>query len=328
MRLPHAPVPTLSPTGHLVATAYAGTLGLVHTGDLTRRDVQVPEDGSAVAFAANDQRVAIHADGRLAVTEVGASKWRAAGSVEYRGAIFRAALGEKVLVAAIRTGEHAMNLGAWRVDGDRLEPLGAAEGLALGASAVHHLHLDEANGRVLIGGISGRGAFSGDGTPFTGIVELTPDLPLIWKGDGLPFRPEGYLYPLAQGHLAITQRNRFAQVDLSDLPVVRVLSDVEWDTPLERVALSPNGKQIAWMWAGDESEMHLRVARLGESGPDSELSSGAHFELAGNFPALAVDDDGVATAVAGQRPNQLLVVHVRGNKVDTSSVAVPTEPDD
>lgn len=324
MRLPHAPAPLLSPTGRLAAASYGRTLGLVHTGDLTRRDLEVPDGGRAVAFAADDQRVALLADGRLAVTNMRAPKWDETASVACPGAIYRAALGKKVLVAAIRTGDHTMNLGAWRISEAGLEPMGAAEGLALGASAIYHLHLDEANDRVLLGGISGRGAFEGDGKPFTGIVELSSDLPLIWKGGGLPFRPEAYLYPLDGGQLAIAQRNRLARIDLSGLPNVKVVSDVEWETPLERVALSPDGKTIAWMWAEEGDVMQLRTAKAS----NGKTLSKAQFELAGNFPALAVDDDGVATAVAGQRPDLVHVVRVDADsKIETNSVTVPSEPD-
>lgn len=324
MRYPHAPAPLLSPDGAFAGVSFADALAIVDTSSGALTDVTLPAtDGAAVAFSTDGKRIALHVGGRIAVTSTVAPKRRDAESVECRGAIYRAALGKRLLVAAIRTGEYSMNLGAWRVDGDTLEPLGAAEGLALGASAVYHLHLDEANGRVLLGGISGRGAFSGDGDPFTGIVELTPDLPLIWKGEGLPFRPEGYLYPLAQGQLAITQRNRLAHLDLSALPVVDLLSDTVWDTPLERVAISPNGKHFAWMWAEEGDGVRLRVARFGMDGSTSDV----RFQLGGNFPALAVDDEGVATAVVGQRPNLLKIVRIRGEKASPSTVVVPAEPE-
>lgn len=309
----------------MAAVAYNGILALVDTATGTRTDVTLPDsNGSAIAFSADDARVALHNGGRIAVTSTAHAAWNEATSVEARGSVYRAALGKKVLVAAIRSGEHTMNLGAWRIDGDTLAPIGAVAGLELGASAVYHLHLDETNNRVLLGGVSGRGAFSGDGKPFTGIVELTGDLPLVWKGDGLPFRPYAYLYPLEDGQLVITQNDRFARIDLSQLPEVDVAADVEWEPPLERVALSPNGTIMAWTWAQQGDKMRLRTARAGETDPLTEAS----FALDGNFPALAVDDDGVATVVAGQRPDQLLIVRVdKRDSVETASVAVPSEPD-
>lgn len=325
MRFPPAPAPLLACDGALASAAYGGVIAIVDTRSGKRTDAQLADSAaSAIAFAAGNARVVLHANGRVALASTAAPAWSEEGSAECRGAVYRAVLGKEFLVAAIRTDETTMNLGVWRLSGEALAPLGPAEGLALGASAVHHLYLDEANGRVLLGGVSGRGAFSGEGKPFSAIVGLTPDLPLIWKGDGLPFRPESYLYPLAGGELAIAQRNRLARIDLKALPAIELLSDVAWETPLERTALSPSGEIIAWMWAEEGDAMQLRTAKLS----DGKTLSRAHFALAGNFPALGVDDDGVATVVAGQRPDQMLVVRVEADgRVETQSITVPSEPD-
>jgi hypothetical protein len=194
----------------------------------------------------------------------------------------------------------------------------------MGALAVYRLHVDETRGRILVAGVTGAQALSGEGKPFTGIFGLAPDYPLLWKGEGLPFQPHGYLYPLHKGALAITQRDRLARLTLNNLPDVQVVDDHAFATPLERVALSPDGAMLAWMWAGEGDEMFLRAADVQSETP----IVGVAFALNGNFPALAVDDDGTATVVAGARPDQMrIVVAAPGREAQMRSVAVPAEPD-
>ncbi len=324
MRLPNAPAPILSPSGAQAAVVQDNVLALIDTATGARRDIALPAHGSGVAFAPDDARLAVAAGNAVALLRVGASAL-AQVRAALPGALFRWVLGREVLVAVLRSGERESVLCAWRVgDDDSLTPLGPPDGLALGALAVYHMALDEARGRVLLGGVRGRGAYSGDGTPFTGSVGLTPDLPVLWKGEGLPFTPHAYLYPLEDGDLVITQRDRMARLSLNALPDVEVVDERAFDTPLERVALSPNGRLLAWMWAGEGDAMNLHVAHVAGLQP---VASG-RFTLAGNFPALAVDDAGTATIVAGARPDQMLVVRISaGQGVRTQSVTVPAEAD-
>ncbi len=297
MRIPNAPAPVLSPSGRLAAVVEADQLALIVTRSGQRRDIALPATSGGVAFASDDTHVAVAAGARAAILRADVTEWPAQ-SVALHGSLFRWVLGRTTLVAIMRSGTRATQLCAWQLEAGALTPIGPPEGLALGTLAVYHMALDEVRGRVLIGGITGSGAYSGDGKPFTGIVGLTPDLPVLWKGEGLPFQPHGYLYPLHGGGLAVTQRDRLARLALNALPEAQVVDDHAFATPLERVALSPDGRMMAWMWAGDGDAMFLRAADVISETP----IVGVSFALEGNFPALAVDDDGIATVVAGARP--------------------------
>ena len=324
MRLPAAPAPVLSPTGHHAAIVEDARAALVDLSSGRRVDLDLPATGSGAAFAPDDRRVALGAAREVALVAVDNPTWPAAGNAHLPGSLFRMALGNETLVAVVRTGTRNMSLCAWRTEGEALTPLGDPAGLDMGALAVYHLHVDEARERILVGGITGAQALSGDGKPFTGIFGLAPDYPLLWKGEGLPFEPHGYLFPLHNGGLAVTQRDRWARLTLDALPAVQVVDDHAFETPLERVALSPDGHMLEWMWAGDGDDMLLRVADVLSETPIVDVA----FTLDGNFPALAVDDDGTATVVAGARPDQMLIVTAApGRDVKQRSVTVPVEPD-
>lgn len=324
MRLPSAPAPVLSPSGHYAAVIQDDVVAIVKTATGRRTDVALPAEAHAAAFAPDDGHIALSAGSEVGLLSLHAPKWPEAGATEPAGSVFRLALGKGYLVAVLRNGARTMRLCAWRVEDDGLIPLGDPAGLDMGALAVYHLHVDEARGRILVAGLTGAQALAGDGKPFTGIFGLATDFPLLWKGEGLPFRPHGYLYPLADGVLGITNRDTLAVVSLDALPQAKVMHTTVWPTPLERTALSPDGRRLAWMWAGDENEMSLNVGTPSDPAPAEE----AHFTLDGNFPALAVDNAGLATLVAGARPDQMLIVSAApGRDVETQSVTVPAEPD-
>ncbi len=274
--MPHPPsqrgAPVLSQSGQFAAVIEGVQAAIVTTATGKRVDVALPASGGGAAFVSDDKHVAICAGGEVDLLSTKAPKWPSKGVAELAGGLFRLALVERFLVAVIRGGGRTMSLFAWRIEEGAFVPMGEPADLDMGALAVYHLHVDEARGRVLVAGITGAQALSGDGKPFPGIFGLAPDYPLLWKGKGLPFQPHAYLYPLHKGALAITQRDRLARLTLADLSKVQVVDDHPFETPLERVALSPDGHMLAWMWAGADAQ-RCRPRRGGRIGNPLRLSN-------------------------------------------------------
>lgn len=325
MRLPLPPAATLAPSGHLAAVAYGPLLALVDTRTAARTDLSLPGTLQGIAFAPDDQGMALAVGGALSWLPTGASEWPQDRGESLPGDPFRMVTGRSHVAVVARSGERTMSLCGFRISGGALTPVG--EGRDLGAVAVHRLHLNEEASDaplVVLGGVRGRQALSGEGKHFTGLMRLAPDYPLLWKGDDLPFSPHATLYPLAGGTLGITNRTTLVRMDLSHEENPAVVDAQRWPTPLETVALSPNGRRLAWMWAGDGNAMHLQAATPDDPQPQVDV----RFAMDGNFPALAVDDEGTVTVVWGSRPDWLHILRAASGEAATQTrIQVPAESD-
>lgn len=319
MRIPAPPAPWISPDGSLIATLYDRSVTFIdgRAGSLVG-DLTLGHAASNLAWSPSSSRCAVAGDGQLTLVRAGSEPevLVAAGAA---GVLWRLALSEDPLlvVAVARTSEQEATLWAW--SGEGLEPVLGPE--SLGATAPYSLLLDGPRRLALLGGRKGRGGFSGGGERFTGLVRLGErSIELLWKGEGLPFDPDGYLFPLAGGRLAVHGGDELVVLELADdgLGGAREV----FRAPLvgaEAVVASPGKTLFAW-----RSDGAVRVARADTADVVAVVRMP---EDLGSFPVLAVDDDGCLTAAASSRPN---IVHVFGSDGDQlmlrDDVAVPAEP--
>ena len=320
MRIPSPPAPWMSASGSLIATLYDRSVTFIDGRSGSRiGEITLGHAASSMAWSPVSSLCAVGGNDRLTLVRAG-SEPEVLGSAGAGGAPWRLAVGEDpLLVAAVaRVSEHESTLCAWR--GERLEPLVGPE--PLGATAVFSLVLDAPRGRALLGGRRGRGGFSGGGERFTGVVRLGDrSIELVWKGVGLPFDPDGYLFPLEGGRLGVHSRDELVVLELPDdasggaRQVFRAAV-----AGAEAIVTSPRRTLIAWPAGG--------VVQVARADTAEVVASLRMPEDIGSFLVLAVDDDGRVTAAGGSRPN---IVHVFGSDGDQlallGDVAVPAEPD-
>ncbi|MGL4649015.1 MAG: hypothetical protein ACRC1H_06390 [Caldilineaceae bacterium] len=324
MRLPLPPAPILSPTGHTAAAAWLNHLAIVNTADGHRTEFDAPANLQSIAFDGSDAGAALATGDSLAWLPLSALAWPEEGTTNLPAPAYRMVLGPTRIATVARSGERTLALYGYTLADGQIAPIGSGEGRDLGATAAYRLHLDDQRGRVLLGGVKGRHALSGEGTPFDGLMEISADYRLLWKGDGLPFAPHAHLYPLADGSAAFTERHRLVTMSLENPQQPRVARIQDWPTPLETVALSPDGRYLAWMWSGSGFNMHVQAALIDYSQPILDHQ----FWLDGLFPALAVDNAGVVTIAWGTRPHWLNLLRVAPDlEPVTLQVVAPAEPD-
>jgi hypothetical protein len=306
--------------GSLIATLYGSSVTFIdgRAGTLLG-DIKLDHAATNMAWSRSSPLLVVSGDDRLTLVRAGSDPEviRSAGAA---GALWRLALSEQPLlvVAVARTSEHESALSAWH--GEGLEPLLGPE--PLGATAAFSLLVDPSRRLALLAGRKGRGGFSAGGDRFTGLVRFGEgSIQLLWKGEGLPFDPDGYLFPLAAGRLGVHSRDELVVLELPDDPSGTAQEVFRARLPeAEAVVASPARTLLAWRTDGA-----VRVARADTAEVVAEVAAPTDI---GSFPALAVDDDGAVTATASDRPN---IVHVFGSDGDRlalrGDVVVPAEPD-
>lgn len=305
MRIPTPPAFYLSQNGQFAASVYGSALTLVDTAAGSSTTEQLPFEGLNLVFSPEATLLAVASIEQVALFQVRPA-FKLLATATIPAPLFRMALAEnKLLIGAAKFGDSKTTLCLWR--GDKLHPGFSGEGHFLGSVAPFQMKLDPANDRLLIAGASGRGAYNGGAKRFVGMVALEEaSIAVIWKGQGLPFEPDGVLYPLGQGRLAIYNRD---ELQLLSLKVSKSESEVEIYkkynfSNLETVVVSPDGKYIAWLaGTGPDTPSQLQVARL----DDGELAGEAKLPGVGYFPSLAVNNTGNVTLCFSEKPNLVRV---------------------
>ncbi len=322
MRIPNPPYPSVSADGQCVAALNRQALTLIRVDAGAAETLSLPFRGISVAFSPSAAQAAVSGSGQIALFNVRPA-WALCGQAPTPAPLFRQALGEGgVVVGAAKFGETQTNLCVWR--GAQLQPAFSGEGYALGSVAPYALRLNRHNDRVLVAGASGRGAYSGGGRRFAGLVQLGQDrIDVVWKGAGLPVEPDGYLYPLAEDRLGLYQRNELRVVALrtaADEVAVESVARYAF-ADLETVVASPDGNHVAWIWGtGPGSLTRVRAARLS----DGTVVDEGRLENVGYFPAIAVNDVGRVTLVYSEPPDRLFVLTLeQGQFVRRAAVTIP-----
>jgi hypothetical protein len=152
-------------------------------------------------------------------------------------------------------------------------------------------------------------AFYGAGQPFVRLISLEAGASLrqLWAGEGAPAEPNGFLLPLVGGQLGAYSRDRLVVFSpaAESAGLWQPVSSYDWGD-LETVVASPAGTYLAWLWSswdGQRDHHHLRVAELA-----GRLVDEVSFAVLGEFPALAVDNQGQATLVFSADKNRIIAL--------------------
>ena len=229
--------------------------------------------------------------------------------------------GDPFLVVAVeRVDEHQTALAAWR--GDDLTTWSPAQ--PLGTTAAFTVEVDAPRERVVLGGRRGKGGFDGRGDRFSGALRLSDNgVTRIWNGEGLPFAPDGYLYPLEEGRLGVYGRDELVVLDLPDDDGEP--SHIVGRSPLAGavgVAMSPGGKYLAW-----QREATITVCPRGDTTDLRTIQMPDQPVDVGEFLSLAVDDGGLVTVAAGAHPGRIRIFTADdGELTFRGEVTVPHEP--
>jgi hypothetical protein len=233
------------------------------------------------------------------------------GTVTIPAPLYRVAVGEDCLVAAtLAFSEAQSTLCIWR--GEQLDPILSGQGEPLGMVAPYHIRLDEKTNHILLWGLTGRGAFSGDGEPFVRLFSVTQNsVKRQWAGEQMPFKRRGFLFPLQDGGLGIYDREKLIVLPL-DIHTHNMLPVAEYAfNNLERVAISPNGTYIVWLWHDAQERYHLCTAQLDTGAVLNEIT----FDHLGHFPMIAIDNDGHASLTFSEKPDRILAFIVEENQL-------------
>ncbi len=305
MRKPLPPFPFLSQDGRLVACLSENELTLLNTQDRSATRLHLPHEGLHVAFAPRTSLLAVAGYSQVSLL-AGQPPYELRATAETPAPLFRLALADEGwLVGAANFDERETNLCSWR--GEKLQPSFTGAGEPLGRVAPFQLYLDAPRQRVLLSGRAGYGAYSGGGERFTQLLALSSaGAQVIWRGEGLPFEPDGYVFPLAEGRLGIFQRSSLLELSFSPAATApQVVLSHPMFTELETLVASPGGNYLAWLWGvGPGDTAHLRTARLTDNAPVGE----AAFDNLGYFPSIAIDDEGQTILVFSELPNRILVL--------------------
>jgi hypothetical protein len=302
MRKPLPPLAVLSQDGRVAACGSGTAVDLVETRDGSVSTVHLPHQARVMAFSPYAGLFAVAGSGQLSLLK-GQAPFSLLATVSAPAPLFRLVVGEEgLVVGATQFQEVKSTLCVWR--GEQMQPSFSGAGQELGTVAPFGLQLDELRKRVVVWGLSGTDAYSGSGEPFVRLLALSEiGVETLWTGEDMPFQPEGFLLPLAEGRLGLYDWQRLVAVS-TDIHPGQPLESYDFEE-LETVATSPDGTLLAWLWSTWEDERdiyHIQVARLA----DSNLMAEVTFEYLGRFPALAVDDVGCATLVFSEMPNRVL----------------------
>jgi|GEM_PF-4496360 len=315
-RIPLPPAAVLSQNGVLAGSVYGPDLSLLNLASASLASVTLPHEARLLAFSPRGTYLAV-AGGQHVTLLRPEPPYPVLGTVAIPAPLFRLAVAEEgTVVGVLNFGGERTTLGVWR--GAELRADFVGEGTPLGRSAPFQLLLDGARERVLLAGVRGPSAFSGGGERFIALLSLEAgQVAVSWKGEGLPFPPERFLFPLADGRLGVTAGSELAVVALPpEVAESRVISRVGLPD-LEKVAASPGGAYLAVLnGMGPDTESRVRLARL-----DGEILGEAPFRGLGSFPALAVGDAGRVAIVSSERPNRLRALWLINGKLEERMTA-------
>ncbi len=307
----------MSADGRLVAATSGTAVAIVdgHRGDLVT-ELDVGHDASVLAWAPRASCCVVAGEGRLSLLAMSPVPALVA-TVDAPPRTVRLVVSDDpfavVGVSAVSDDETA--LFGWR--GRALEAW--FEPALLGATAPFHLSLDASRSRAVLAGRRGRGAADGRGEIFTGLVGLGDcRMTVIWKGEGVPFEPDGTLYPMEHGRLGVYVRSELAVLDLPER--VGGVATVKRRIPLvgaEGAVASPGATYVGWI-AGQR----LRVVRAADGSMTADV---AVPERLGSFACLAISDGGAVTVAACEKPDRVRLFGSQGGELRLrGEVIVPT----
>jgi hypothetical protein len=315
--IPPPPHAALSQNGQWAAHVYGARLLLIEMATGQTHLTQLPHEASKLAWSPDANHLSAANHQTLSLFDVH-DGLRLVGQTAIPTTPHRLTTDNDGSTAAsfIYNDEEGV-LGLWH--GQRLTPLLGADLYSLGETLPDFVHLDAANGRVLVYGLQGAGAFGGSGAPYLHLFAFATDLvdaaPLrtVWQGEGIPFALNGVVMPLASGAVGVYHR---AQLSVHQTP--------DWAAgqqhalqELETVVCSPDGRWLAWLWnssAGNAVHYHLAKLRLGETTPQQIT-----FADLGAFARFAINNDGAITLVYGEKPNTLRTFKVVGETLQQTA---------
>jgi hypothetical protein len=308
------PVWVLSADGRFVATERATGIVIFDVYRSRGTWSALGHEPSLVALSPHGRYALAAGEDRLSILDSTAS-WGVVHQLTLPASLFRAAMGDggmTVGVVASQDGGDSTLL-AWRPDGSpALDP-----GVALGDSTPFGLALDEQRKRILLWGASGPGSIHGVGDRFVRLVSVAGDSHLVvWAGPSPIGELVEYVMPLAFGDIGVYDRDRLVRISPDTHPedIASIVDSYPLGN-LENLVTSPDGRLVAWRWSesGVAPTERLRVVRLA----DGTVLDRAEYEEVGVFPSIAVDNNGVVTLVATQRPNRLVVRRLSAGELAT-----------
>jgi len=325
-----APRPVLSGDGRAGVVVRDGSAYLFQTAGGQIDRLATPAEAGLAALDRTGSRCVISGDDFLALWECGPPS-RQLAAVRISAPLLRLAVDGDLVLGALAAEDDGATLQAWQGPG-----LAAAPGsVALGPTAVDQLLLDGARGRGLVTGLRGPQSRFGEGEFLARLYDLRAGTwSVLWQGEGGPSHPNGFLFPLAGGALGAYDRKA-----LTVLRPAGTSGGGPWQPAarhawgdLEQVVASPSGTFAAWFWSdgGDDNDdqYRARVAELGKGEVIHDLT----IERVGEFPALAVDDEGVPRLVFGERPDRLVICELQsdalrpGTTIDIPRAGAPARP--
>ncbi len=303
MRKQPAPLVVLSGNAQAAVCVSGISVDLIDLGGGAATTLRLPHEATISALSPAAAFLAVAGYDRLSCFRCGTSV-SLVTTIPLTGRLFRLAVGDTGLVVGAEAHDGAAAFHAWQ--GGKLQPLFPPDGRDLGRVAPYSLLLDATTSMVLLSGLAGQGAMSGNGTRFVRLAQFShTGLQVLWGGVGSPIaEPNGYLFPLAYGRLGVYDRDRLIILDPIGDPKHpgRIIVEYAFGD-LETVVASPAGTHIAWLWSNSAAEgFQIRAARL----TDGTIIHAAAGEHLGRFPALAVTDEGRPVIAYGERPNHIL----------------------
>lgn len=327
MRIPTPPFPILSANGEYIAVPNQHELTLIKVEDGAANTNQLPFHVFNVAFSPSATQAVVSGSEQIVFFKPQPA-FTPGAKATIPAPLFRMTLGENgVLVGAAKFNDSKTNLCVWH--GEQLQPAFSGEGYALGSVAPYHLRLNRPGTRVLVAGASGRGAYSGEAKRFVGLVNLSQDhIDVVWKGEGVPFQPNGFLYPLAEDRLGIYQRDELAIMSLkveANSASVEEITRYPF-TNLETLVVSPAGNYVAWIWGtGPDATSHVQVAQLS----DGKIVDEGTIDNLSYFPSIAVNNAGRVTLAYSEKPNRVLALTLEnGQFTQRAMVEIPNYEDE
>ncbi len=311
MRKPLPPFVTLSQDGRVIA----------YTEDTALYVVNV-EDGMGTTYPLlhGVQRVALSPYGSVGIVSgydkislfrhQAEATWLATRTIP--APLFRSVISEDCLVVgAYVNDKNQTHLFVW--ESEKLIPMFFRETESIGQVAPYHIRLNDKTRQVLAWGVEGKSAFSGEGKPFVRLLSITTEgIETQWAGEGMPFERRGFLYPLKNDELGIYNLETLVMmpstIQSNDVPSAKTQYTFN---NLERVAISPKGNYIVWLWNDAVDTSHLRVADLATGNITTETA----FNHLGHFPMIAVNDEGQASLSYSENPNRVLAFMVKDNEL-------------
>lgn len=317
-----APRPVLSGDGRAGVVVSGGAAYLIWSDDEAIERLETPDEATIAALTPTASRCAVAGDDFLSLYQCGRPS-RLLSTVRIDGPLPRMAVDDDLVVGIASDEDDRATLRAWGGSG-----LAGQRGSAsLGPSAVDEVQVDGHRGRTLVWGLKGSRAQQGDGQFFVRIFELRgDDWPEVWHGEGAPRKPNGFLFPLADGAVGAYDERALTLLRPSPQPggTWKPASTFRWGN-LEQITRSPSGALVAWFWSDEDDDGadhgRARVADLSKGRIIQEVD----IERLGEFSTLAVSDSGALTMAYGERPDRVVVCQVElGRLGQRRAIAIPS----